>query len=356
MSSLGRTLQSNDIACPNCGGKRCSIHWEGGACSNCDGSGNWKERGANTCRRCDGGKKKAWVKCFRDGKGYDLDSSVAGSRPPLKPSSPRATDAFVDLIYTAFLERCHLTEDWREHLGTERALSSETIEAAGFVTLPKQETCNRFAAEIAETIKPPVGVPGFYEHEGMWHFRRTLHWRDSGLVIPYRNISGQIVMLQVRSNGDDPKKRYMCISGAPSYVSHAGTGSGAPAHWLPFDRDAQTALITEGGLKAVVIKELWERMKREPKLGPIAFIGLSGLNAPHGFMEGLRTALPQLRRVIFAFDREIRDTCAGESVARIRKTLMRDCASWGLQVAEEPGGWRQDGERKFDDYLRGLVK
>lgn len=355
MSSLARTLQNNEIACPNCGGKRCSIHWEGGACANCDGSGNWKNRGVKTCRRCDGGRKKAWVKCFRDGKGYDLDSSVTANRPPLKPSSPRANDNRVDAVYSAFLEKCYLTADWRLHLQEERALSNKIIERVGFVTLPPRDVCDEFAAEIADTLGAPIGVPGFYEHEGQWHFRRTLHWQDSGLVIPYRNSKGQIVMLQVRSNSGDPKRRYMCISGAPSYVSHTGTGSGAPAHWLPFDREAETALITEGGLKATVIKELWERMDREPKLGPFVFIGTCGTSIPTGFIQELMTAAPKVKRIILAFDREVEGTAAWDSVDRVKKTIAKKAwEDWGLPSADEPGGWAKDGERKFDDELRRI--
>lgn len=348
MSSLrARTLQNNEIACPNCGGKRCSINWEGGACGNCDGSGNWKNRGTNTCRRCDGGKKKAWVKCFRDGKGYDLDSSVVAYRPPLKPSSPRANDAFVDLIYAAFLERCHLTEDWREHLKNERALSNGTIEAAGFVTLPKQETCNRFAAEIAETIKPPIGVPGFYEYEGQWHFRRTLRPWEFGLIIPYRNMLGQVVMLQIRSESKITKTRYLCISGAPSYISHAGAGSGAPAHWLP-PVETQTLAITEGGLKAISCAELW------PRLGRFSarWVGLCGLTLPRDFFAELRAQMPGVTRVMMAFDREEKGSDAWKSVERVKDKIRTEAAKWGLLLAEEPGGWDKEGLPKFDDYLR----
>lgn len=349
MSSLGRTLQNNDIACPNCGGKRCSIHWEGGACANCDGSGNWKGRGPNTCRRCDSGKKKAWVKCFRGGKGYDLDASVVVNRPALKPSSPRATDARVDLIYTAFLSRCHLTDDWREHLRKERSLSDGTIEQSGFVTLPKQETCNRIAAEIAgSSLGSPVGVPGFYEHEGQWHFRRTLRPWEFGLVIPYRNIIGQIVMLQIRSASKIAQSRYLCISGAPLYVSHAGTSSGAPAHWVA-GPDASVIGITEGGLKAIAIDNHW----RSLSLPPMRWVGLCGLSVPGGFVTDMRAKLPKATKLILAFDREVKDSPAWQSVERVKATLRDAAAKWGLSVVEV-GGWPEGSAAKFDDYLRGL--
>ena len=346
MSSLGRTLMRNEIACPNCGGKRCSIHWEGGACDRCDGSGNWKERGENTCRSCDGGRKKPWVKCWKGGS-YSLDASVAVNRPPLKPSSPRAKDERADLIYSAFLEGCYLSDDWRSHLQTERGLSDETIEQVGFITLPDQERCNALAAGLAKTYGPLIGVPGFYEVDGEWKFRRTLPPWESGLVIPYRNARGQVVMLQVRSNGSDPKKRYMCISGAPSFVSHAGTGSGAPCHWTPAVK-AQTVGITEGGLKAIGIAHHWQRLGYYP----VRWVGLCGLTVPADFLGQLQQAMPGVTQLLFAFDREVKGSDAWRAVERAKKTLRDGAAKWGMRVCEEPGCWK-GGARKFDDYLRG---
>jgi hypothetical protein len=347
-----RTLKNGNPPCPRCKGDRCLIFWGGENCSLCVG-GFYEWRGKQCkCKFCDGGKKRPRVLCNRDGQQwFDLGDVADDYTPVIKPSSPRATDAFVDLIYTAFLERCHLTADWRLHLQEERALSNDAIKAAGFVTLPMRETCNRFAAEIAETIKPPVGVPGFYEHEGQWHFRRTLHWQDSGLVVPYRNMSGQIVMLQVRSDGGDSKKRYMCMSGAPSYVSHAGTGSGAPAHWLP-SIETQTLAITEGGLKAICCAELW------PRLGQFSarWVGLCGLTLPRDFFAELRANMPNVTRVMMAFDREEAGTVAWKSVEKVKDKIRTEAAKWGLLLAEEPGGWRQDGARKFDDYLRGMIR
>lgn len=359
MSAFGRTAKNKDSRlCPGCQkeNSRCSIRYGGKICDRCDGKGNYKLRNGKTsaCFNCDAGLTKDQCHCHKDDEWYYFDTDLA-ERPPLKPSSPRAVDARIDQIYSAFLDRCYLTDDWRKHLTKERNLSDNTILRAGFVTLPPQIVCNEFAAEIAESLGPPVGVPGFYEHEGQWCFRRTLHWRESGLVTPYRNSIGQIVMLQVRSNGDDPKRRYMCISGAPSFVSHAGTGSGAPPHWLPFDQNAQTALITEGGLKATVIKELWERMGREPKFGPYVFIGTCGTSIPEGTLGELMTAAPKVKRIILAFDREVEGTAAAASVDRVKSTIKKEAVKWGLLVADEPGGWRQDGERKFDDYLRGLA-
>ena len=349
MSSLrSRTLQNNEIACPNCGGKRCSIHWEGGACNRCDGQGNWKTNRGNTlpCRSCNAGARKSWVKCFRDGKSYDLDPAVAVNAPPVKPSSPRAVDARVDLIYSAFLERCHLSDYWLQHLRTERNLSNDTIERVGFVTLPSQETCNAFAEGMSKTFGPLVGMPGFYEHEGKWCFRRTLpHW-ESGLVIPYRNAAGHIVMLQVRTNSKDPKKRYMCISGAPPSATHSGTGSSAPAHWTP-KIETQTIGITEGGLKAIRIDELWRRFKWKPT----RWVGLCGLSVPPGFFDELWAA--GARQLLFAFDREVKDSDAWRSVERVRATLRKGAAEWRMRVCEEPGCWKGE-ERKFDDHLGSL--
>jgi len=290
------------------------------------------------------------VLCNRDGqKWFDLNDLPDDYTPVIKPSSPRANDKRVDAVYSAFLSRCHLTDDWREHLRNERSLSDDTIEQSGFVTLPPQDICNEFAAEIAADLGAPVGVPGFYEHEGVWCFRRTLHWRDSGLVIPYRNSLSQIVMLQVRSDGDDPKKRYMCISGAPSHVSHAGTGSGAPAHWVG-GSDASVVGITEGGLKAIAIDNHWRGLS----LPPMRWVGLCGLSVPGGFVTDMRAKLPKATKLILAFDREVKDSPAWQSVERVKGILRDAAAKWGLSVVEV-GGWPEGSAAKFDDYLRGLI-
>lgn len=330
------------------------IFWGGEDCSLCAG-GFYTWRGKQCkCKFCDNGKRRPRVLCNRNGQRFfDLNDVAEGYTPVIKPSSPRANDNRVDQVYCAFLEKCYLTDDWRKHLRTERNLSDDTIERAGFVTLPPREICDEFAAEIAADLGAPVGVPGFYEHKGQWCFRRTLRWQDSGLVIPYRNFRGQIVMLQVRTNSDDPKKRYMCISGAPSYVSHAGAGSGAPAHWTPAVDGAVTVAVTEGGLKAVRIAELWPQL---PKSYPARWIGLCGLTVPSTFFAELRQAMPTVTRMLFAFDREVEGSDAWKSVERVKAALKKGAAEYGLKVSEEPKVWAKDGERKFDDYLGGLVK
>lgn len=348
---LARTLQNNDIACPNCGGKRCSIHWEGGACSRCDGQGNWKTNRGNTlpCRSCHSGARKPWVKCFRDGNSYDLDPAVAAGRPKAKPSSPRAIDARLDLIYSAFLERCHLADEHLRHLRKERNLSDETIERVGFVTLPDQGRCNAFAEGMVKSHGSLVGVPGFYEVDGVWKFRRTLPRWESGLVIPYRNWRGQIVMLQVRTDSRDPRKRYMCLSGAPADCSHAGAGSGAPAHWTPAV-DCSTVAVTEGGLKAIRIAELWPRL---PGIYKARWVGLCGLSLPANFFVELRLAMPEATQMLFAFDREVERTPAWDSVQRAKAGLRKGAAEWGLRVCDEPRVWGA-GEKKLDDFLGNI--
>lgn len=231
----------------------------------------------------------------------------------------------------------------------ERKLSAETIQAAGFVTLPCREVCDSIADSLAKSHGALVGVPGFYEHEGKWGFRRTLPNWESGFLIPYRNLLGQIVMLQARTDSTDPKKRYMCISGAPSHVSHAGTGSGAPAHWVG-GSDASVVGITEGGLKAIAIDNHWRGLS----LPPMRWVGLCGLSVPGGFVTDMRAKLPKATKLILAFDREVKDSPAWQSVERVKGILRDAAAKWGLSVVEV-GGWPEGSAAKFDDYLRGLI-
>lgn len=351
MSSIpARTLKNGNPPCPRCKGDRCLIFWGGEDCSLCVG-GFYEWRGNKyECKFCDNGKRRPRVLCNRDGqKWFDLNDLPDGYTPVIKPSSPRATDARVDLIYTAFLSRCHLTDNWRRHLVNERKLSTETIQMAGFVTLPCRKVCDSIADSLAKSHGALVGVPGFYEHEGKWGFRRTLPNWESGLVIPYRNLAGEVVMLQVRTDSTDPKKRYMCISGAPSYVSHAGTGSGAPAHWVA-GTDTSVVGITEGGLKAIAIDNHW----RSLGLPPMRWIGLCGLSVPGGFITDMRARLPRATRLVLAFDREVKDSDAWQSVERVKRILREAETKWGLSVGEVRG-WPEGSAAKFDDYLRGLL-
>lgn len=105
---------------------------------------------------------------------------------------------------------------------------------------------------IFEFTSVTYGVPGFYEKSnGEWTV--NFNSRCSGILIPYRTVSGLIQAFQICL--DEPfidekgkKTKYIWLS---SVDEEKGVSSGSPAHFIGDPCD-ETVFVTEGGLKAYV--------------------------------------------------------------------------------------------------------
>ena len=100
------------------------------------------------------------------------------------------------------------------------------------------------------------GIPGFYTKDnGVWsaHFSS----RASGILVPYRTMSGEIQAFQIRLDNPfvDEKghtTKYIWFS---SVDNLKGVSSGSPAHFVGDPCD-ETVFVTEGALKADVAHAL----------------------------------------------------------------------------------------------------
>ena len=118
------------------------------------------------------------------------------------------------------------------------------------------------------------GVPGFFRFFGHWCFL----FPPKGIVIPTRNMKGQIVALQVRT--DSGSIRYMTVSAKG--LERAVSENISRVHW-PLSNDTLDAsdekhtteiLITEGPLKADVALHLLQKKELRPQIAFAAMLGI----------------------------------------------------------------------------------
>lgn len=118
------------------------------------------------------------------------------------------------------------------------------------------------------------GVPGFFKFKNQWCFFIPAN----GIVIPTRNMNGQIVSLQVRK--DEGAVRYLTVS---SKELEMGVNEGiSRAHWplanMPLASESEEKpeiILTEGPLKADVALHL--SSVRTPSLNS-AFVAIQGVD------------------------------------------------------------------------------
>lgn len=118
------------------------------------------------------------------------------------------------------------------------------------------------------------GVPGFFKFGSQWCF-----WAIPGILIPTRNMHGQIVIWQVRKKYGEPK--YLTLH--KTELPEAVTSSVSRCHF-PLGNAACTdpnvpLLFTEGPLKADVAVHLFG--------SPVAFAAIPGINTKEDLLRNL---------------------------------------------------------------------
>lgn len=217
-----------------------------------------------------------------------------------RPSPPRilrADDDTVGKTYAALLafEPFALTEQHRENL-KRRGFSDETIDRNEYRSLGQsydwlseypdsRSLYRRLRPTIKENKKlrhkreeeivaglalaqhllklgcTLTGIPGFYKIGDYWSFNIT-----PGMLVPTRNMNGQVVALQVRrdkpedwetKNKDRKFLRYMTVSskGLPDGVTEGISRAHFPLANPPLSKDVHVC-VTEGPLKADAASEL----------------------------------------------------------------------------------------------------
>lgn len=246
--------------------------------------------------------RAALSKRLQDFMGFDADYSPSQNqatvkrKKPEKVQVPPAADEQLDMVYRAIaaVPELRLLPQHKELL-LNRGLSGETIERNGYRSIPesvpvpqlyhdmylhnggkypssRKADSIRLGLYIADTLVQQgmnlKGVPGFYKFGIHWCF-----WCIPGILIPTRNINGQIVIWQVRKDQIRSKNeaKYLTVScqDLPGAVTEAVSRCHFPIGNAPLDSDAPL-LVTEGPLKADVACHLYGK--------PVTFAAIPGIN------------------------------------------------------------------------------
>lgn len=233
-------------------------------------------------------------------EGKSLEASPPKPPKPKRPKVPVASDDQLDAVYQAMskIPALQLTSAHRANL-LARGLDNEAIDRNGYRSIPeimpvsdyyvklyedaggetrRSHEMNwltakqiRFGLMIAHTIISQgldvQGVPGFFKFGIYWAY-----WVNPGILIPTRNIKGQIVIWQVRRD-KTPKEgelRYVTSSckRLPGHVTGSVSRCHFPLENAPVSAEAPF-LITEGPLKADVACHLYGR--------PVTFVAIHGI-------------------------------------------------------------------------------
>ena len=183
--------------------------------------------------------------------------------------------------YTALLQSLTLASDHRENL-LSRGLSPEEIHRLGYKTTPVLGFSS-LAKRLREKGLYLAGVPGFYKNQSQW----TLKIPGRGILIPVRDVQGQIQGLQVRLDNVEKRKfRWLSSNGLEE-----GCGAKTWVHLAGEPRPL--VLLTEGPMKADVIHFLTGQTV-------LAVAGVNSLSQLQPLLEELNAA--GMEKVMTAFD------------------------------------------------------
>lgn len=265
---------------------------------------------------------------------YRRTAPATETRPPAievppVPTTMAADPALRHRVYRALLTELALTPVHCQAL-RQRGLRDEEIARREYRSLPVQGRA-RLARRLVERFGADVcrGVPGLYLAQ-----RAGRRWWSlagaAGLLVPVRNLAGQIVALKVRADTPGEGPKYSTVSSA----RHGGPGPGATVHVPLAAPPGETIRVTEGELKGDVAT---------------ALSGLLTVSIPGVAMW--RQALPalqaiQARRVLLAFDADWR---ANAHVAQALGHAALALVAAGYAVEVET--WEAALGKGIDDLL-----
>jgi hypothetical protein len=232
-----------------------------------------------------------------------------------------------DAGYRRLLANLPLSPDHRDNL-LKRGLSDADIDAGGYRTLPaagRGPAVKQVAAELGQDF---ATVPGFVIGE-----RGPRIAAPAGLLVPVRDLAGQIVALKLRAdNGSGDHGKYLYLSSA----KYGGPSPGNPVH-VPAGvcGPVELARITEGELKADVAY----RLSSVPTL---SFPGVASWRVVLPVLQALG-----VKTVRVAFDA---DAGTNKHVAKALRDCCQDLQAAGFGVELER--WPQDAGKGFDDVLQ----
>lgn len=289
----------------------------------------------------------AWVVCRRVNNGdglhrvdrsgadywlYRLGGGVV-SEPSTEilesPGPERADDATLYKVYTSLLQALSLSPEHRDNLRC-RGLTDEEIDRRRYRSLPRKGRA-AIVKKLLATYPSELllKVPGFYVRE-----RDGKRWialaGPPGILIPVRDLAGQIVALKIRLDVPKGDTKYVYLSSRP----HHGPGPGSRVHHPVYSGETNVARLTEGELKADVAT---------------ALSGIRTLSIPGA--SCYRPAIPALeamgaKNVLLAFDADAREN---RNVARALRDTANALIEKGFTVSLEV--WDRAQGKGIDDLL-----
>ena len=230
--------------------------------------------------------------------------------------------------YTALLQSLTLASDHRENL-LARGLSPEEIHRLGYKTTPVLGFSS-LAKRLREKGLYLAGVPGFYKNQSQW----TLKIPGRGILIPVRDVQGQIQGLQVRLDNVEKRKfRWLSSNGLEE-----GCGAKTWVHLAGEPRPL--VLLTEGPMKADVIHFLTGQTV-------LAVAGVNSLSQLRPVLEELRAA--GMEKIMTAFDM---DYLTNPHVRAGQENLSALLAELGIPHGTYLWDPRYKG---LDDYIWGCL-
>ncbi len=223
------------------------------------------------------------------GGDYPAQAKACTPKEP-PPEIPVASDERLDRAYRAMLEipTLALSDKHKADL-IRRGLTEEAIERNGYRTMPADMSAGKdmeqlyadhggemrrnnelswisksqilFGLMIARTLQSKGidlhGVPGFFRFGQLW-----CYWSIPGMMIPTRNMDGQIVIWQLRRDKRRKKSDAKYITVAARFLPGHVTEGVSRCHF-PLSNSAEEGtdspvVFTEGPLKADVASFLWK--------------------------------------------------------------------------------------------------
>lgn len=257
------------------------------------------------------------------------------SQPIETAELPIASADVRDNTYTNLLSLLSLCPSHRESL-IARGLNNEQIDWLGYRTTPAMRT-SKIVTELLERGCVLDGVPGFYcdRESGKW----VLDIRGSGIMLPDRNVHGQIEAIQVRVDKVYRHKFYNLTSAEQYY----GTQSRCCAHFVGVrgSEDDDTVCLTEGVMKSDIAFCLSRTVGY-----PHGFVGLTGVSNKSQLAAAYTTLYDMgKRRILVMYDADYR---TNDAVRQLRDYAIDTGAAYGFEMV--PVSW--DPKYKgIDDLL-----
>lgn len=224
---------------------------------------------------------------------------AAEASKPKVPTVPVASDDALNAAYNVILDipALQLLPEHKRNL-MKRGLSEDAILRNGYRSIPKVMDVDQLYREMYENHGgemrrrntmgwlskeqicfglmvakhltsrgiSPRGVPGFFKFGELWCF-----WCNPGILIPTRNMSGQIVIFQVRSDivkKGEPRYKTCSSKSLPNHVTDSVSRCHFPLSNSPISGKVPL-ILTEGPLKADVASCLYG--------SPAAFAAIPGI-------------------------------------------------------------------------------